>query len=391
MLSYCSTIVVLFVCVTTTFAQHINFSFLYYDKDATSKNVGVADVLIKIENIKTAATFEAKTNENGEAAFKLPAGHNYRVTIPSNNKTLPLNIEHLRPNAFSKFRYEGRRVAASGNTTPPLTNSASSSNKIGFTFYYYDREQQEKIGAQGVEIIVINPKTKQAFKSTTNSKGAAVFELPTGTNYEIEIPLDGSFFDLKIAHLPPNSSSTMRYSGYAPAYYAELERQDSLDAIRYAKEQIIRDSMAAKRAIQDSIAAEHAHALQLRLAQEVIPTSAFTSEVYFHFVQDLGDAHQFWEGKVYDASSAADHNKSLGKDNAYTANGTCSSVLRQRGKLAMNKPAGTYSFYAVANIDNAIYEFSGEYTVESNRTKVVYLRASKAKKTTMSVAEYEDL
>lgn len=350
--------------VSVVSAQSINFSFQYYQKNSSTAKVGLSDVKIKIKitNNHTQEVFEEITDKAGIAEFVLPAGDNYTAYIAVHDRTIPLRLSHLPTGAFSRFSYQ--RTAVQGKSMRSATPKSTHQN-INFTYYYYDREQTNKVGVKGVDIIVLNPKTGKTFQARTNEAGVAKFQLPIQQNYQVKIPIEEATFDLNIAHLSANGSSSMTYRGYTPAYYRGLAVEDSLYQIESAIRERELDSILAVRAKQPG-------------------------EVFFHFVQDLGKEHHFWEGKVFDGTTA-DATKSLGKDNAYTPNGTCSAVLRKRGKLTTKKKAGTYTFYAIGLIDDKIYEWQGEYSLEGSQTKVVYLRATQAKQATLTRAEYDKL
>lgn len=350
--------------ICTAAQSTIHFSFHYYQKNDPSEKVGWADTKIKITNNRTQEVFESVTDKHGVATFELVAGDNYVATIPSHQRTIPLRLSHLPAGAFSRFSYE--RVASSRQYEAQKTIPTSvTSSTINFDFYYHDREQTADVGVEGVSIIVVNTKTAKRFQSKTDKKGRAAFKLPIHQKYQVEIPIEEATFDLNVTHLSTNGSSKMTYKGYTPTYYRAMAIEDSLSTIEFMKLERIVDSMEAANAKKPG-------------------------HVFFHFVQDLGSEHQFWGGKVFDASTA-DTSKSLGEDNRYTTNGTCMKVLSKRGKLTKIQKPGTYPFYAIGLIDDKVYEWQGSYTLNANEGKVIYLRATTGKQVDLTQEEYNKL
>ena len=234
-----------------------------------------------------------------------------------------------------------------------VSGIAVSAQTVDFTFTYYDIESTTNQGVAAVDILVENPKTKQNWKVATNEKGQANFKLPAGQNYQINIPLLEQQLTLKIAHLPAKSWSKMSVKDYSPAYFRQLEVEDSLYEVEMAEE-------------------------EARWEKEQAENAKKPGDMLFYFINDKSDDLSFYSGDVFDGKSDGEK---VGTNNYFWKGRTCTgSVNSKEDKITITKKPGTYSYHGKANTSDGIYQFEGTYTIVGNQVLKVPILLSACKK-----------
>lgn len=232
-----------------------------------------------------------------------------------------------------------------------LVSLNSFAQNLNFIFVYQDIESSNNIGVAGVTVEVENSKTNKVTKAITNTKGEAVFNLASGSTYEVYVPLEDFSFELATEKFRKYSNATAKIShkGNTPAYYKEMAIQDSLDMIAWEK----------KEAEWERKKAEDAKKLGTMLFYCINPEGRYTQGI-----------------KIYDGGI---NGKLLGEANYYWRKETCTgSVKNAKKKIAVTKNPGTYTYYAKTG--DGLHEWSGEYIIVGSSTQKIALNLEQAKK-----------
>ncbi|MCP4443075.1 MAG: carboxypeptidase regulatory-like domain-containing protein [Aureispira sp.] len=232
-----------------------------------------------------------------------------------------------------------------------LLTLSSFAQSVQFTFVYQDIESSAAAGVSGVTVEVENINTQKVLKAVTNQKGEAVFNLPSGPTYDVNIPLDDFSFEFKTDRYRKYSQAMAKVShkGYSPTYYKEMTIQDSLDNLAWEKEQAEWERQAAIDAKKPGT----------MLFYCINPEGIYTNGV-----------------EVYDGD---ENGELIGSVKFYWRGETCTgSVENAQNKIAITKDPGTYTYYAKTG--DGVHEWRGEYTIKGNSTKKIPLFLDKAKK-----------
>lgn len=226
-----------------------------------------------------------------------------------------------------------------------IQNSFAQTLNLSFEYLDLEATGQAVKGAK----VVVKGKAKN-YSATTDKNGFAYFSIPKGPNYTIYIPQEEQQMDLQSGKVP-GSKLVIHYEGYSPEYYRQMEVEDSLAEIEWARQAAEWDSIAAVNAKKPG-------------------------EIYFYLINPegeyLGGLEVFLDGK---------EGESLGKVGHHWKKETClSSVVNPSLSPLMTKQKpGSYPFYA--RTINGQYEWEGTYEIIGNTVKTYPLKLSEAKKT----------
>ena len=211
--------------------------------------------------------------------------------------------------------------------------------QLNLTIQYLDAEQGGTVGIANEPIQLINQRTNEVHEEVTDAEGNAIFVLPIGDSYDIQLTYEEPNQFIATKDMPANSRAALRLMGYGSAYYEALEEEERLAEEEWQKEEDERAKQAAEDAKKDGS---------------------------MYFCLSSPESKSVGGISVYDGGKEG---TLLGQTGYfYTTLPECGRVVTdEQATISVTKAPGTYTFYAVSG--DGTLEWNGEYTIVGNTNK----------------------